>query len=73
MRTLPLLRDEIRVLIAGRRLRAAPRAGTRRARVLARGRELLDLVVAIVASAGRRASDLGRAATCRGGMRPVET
>jgi hypothetical protein len=29
----------------------------------------MDLVVAIVASAGRRASDLGRAATQRGGMR----
>jgi energy-coupling factor transport system ATP-binding protein len=68
VRTLPLLRDEIRVLIAARRLRPQPRAAGRRARITARGREVLDLVVAIVASAGRRASDLGRAATQRGGM-----
>jgi energy-coupling factor transporter ATP-binding protein EcfA2/energy-coupling factor transporter transmembrane protein EcfT len=72
VRTLPLLRDEIRVLIAGRRLRASPRATGRWARIVARCRELIDLVVAIVASAGRRASDLGRAATQRGGMRSVE-
>lgn len=62
VRTLPLLRDEIRVLIAARRLRAQPPAASRRARAIARGREMLDLIVAIVASAGRRASDLGRAA-----------
>jgi energy-coupling factor transporter transmembrane protein EcfT len=73
VRTLPLLRDEFRVLIAGRRLRASPRATGRRARIVARCRELLDLVVAIVASAGRRASDLGRAATQRGGMPPLES
>jgi energy-coupling factor transporter ATP-binding protein EcfA2 len=72
VRTLPLLRDEFRVLIAGRRLRASPRATGRWARIVARCRELIDLVVAIVASAGRRASDLGRAATQRGGMRSVD-
>jgi energy-coupling factor transporter transmembrane protein EcfT len=71
VRTLPLLREEIRVLIAARRLRASPRGATRQARLAARGRELLDLVVAIAASAGRRATDLGRAATSRGGMRPA--
>jgi energy-coupling factor transporter ATP-binding protein EcfA2/energy-coupling factor transporter transmembrane protein EcfT len=69
VRTLPLLRDEFRVLIAARRLRGPARAPTRRARALARGREALDLVIAVVASAGRRASDLGRTATQRGGMR----
>jgi energy-coupling factor transport system permease protein len=69
VRTLPLLRDEFRVLIAARRLRKPSRAASRRARALARRRELLDLVVAVVASAGRRASDLGRTATMRGGMR----
>jgi energy-coupling factor transport system ATP-binding protein len=69
VRTLPLLRDEIRVLIAARRLRARPPAAGQRARIVARAREALDLVVAIVASAGRRASDLGRSATQRGGMR----
>ena len=69
VRTLPLLRDEFRVLIAARRLRAPLRAANRRARALARCRELLDLVVAVVASAGRRASDLGRTATQRGGIR----
>jgi energy-coupling factor transporter ATP-binding protein EcfA2/energy-coupling factor transporter transmembrane protein EcfT len=71
VRTLPLLRDEFRVLIAARRLRGPVRAASRRARALARGRELLDLVIAVVASAGRRASDLGRTATQRGGMRSV--
>jgi hypothetical protein len=30
---------------------------------------VFDLVVAVVASAGRRAADLGRAATQRGGLR----
>jgi hypothetical protein len=30
---------------------------------------MLDLIVAVLASAGRRASDLGRTATQRGGMR----
>ena len=69
VRTLPLLRDEFRVLIAARRLRAPLRAANRRALALARSRELLDLVVAVVASAGRRASDLGRTATQRGGIR----
>jgi energy-coupling factor transport system ATP-binding protein len=69
VRTLPLLRDEFRVLIAARRLRAPLRAASRRARALARGREMLDLIVAVLASAGRRASDLGRTATQRGGMR----
>ncbi len=68
VRTLPLLSDELRVLVAGRRLRGQP-ATRRRARPAARGREALDLVVAVVASAARRASDLGRAATQRGGMR----
>jgi len=69
VRTLPLLRDEFRVLIAARRLRAPLRTASRRAWILARCRELLDLVIAIVASAGRRASDLGRTATQRGGIR----
>jgi energy-coupling factor transport system ATP-binding protein len=68
VRTLPLLRDEFRVLVAGRRLRRPSHAPSRLARVLARCRELLDLLVAVVASAGRRASDLGRTATQRGGM-----
>jgi energy-coupling factor transport system ATP-binding protein len=72
VRTLPLLRDELRVLIAARRLRTPSRATSRRARILARGREPADLVVATVASAARRASDLGRAATQRGGMRPID-
>jgi energy-coupling factor transport system permease protein len=71
VRTLPLLRDEFRVLVAGRRLRRPLRAPSRRAWVIARGREVLDLLVAVVASAGRRASDLGRTATQRGGMQPL--
>jgi energy-coupling factor transport system ATP-binding protein len=56
VRTLPLLRDEIRVLIAARRLRPQPRAASRRARITGRGREVLELVVATVASAGRQPS-----------------
>jgi energy-coupling factor transport system ATP-binding protein len=68
VRTLPLLRDEFRVLIAARRLRSPLRAANRRTRTLARSHELLDLVIAVVASAGRRASDLGRTATMRGGI-----
>jgi energy-coupling factor transporter ATP-binding protein EcfA2 len=68
VRTLPLLREEFRVLVAGRRLRAPLPAG-RRERVIARCRELLDLLVAVVASSGRRAVDLGRTAAQRGGMR----
>ena len=72
VRTLPLLRDEFRVLIAARRLRAPVRAASWQTRTLTRGRELLDLVVAVVASAGRRASDLGRTATQRGGMRSFQ-
>ncbi|HEX6453764.1 MAG TPA: ATP-binding cassette domain-containing protein [Trebonia sp.] len=71
VRTLPLLREESRVLIAGRRLRPRPRTAGRRAQIAERCRELLDLLVAIVASSARRASDLGRAATQRGGMRSV--
>ena len=69
VRTLPLLRDEFRVLIAARRLRSPLCTASRRTRAQARGRELIDLLVAVVASAGRRASDLGRTATQRGGMR----
>ena len=71
VRTLPLLRDEFRVLIAARRLRPPPHAASLPARALARRRELLDLIIAVVASAGRRASDLGRTATQRGGMRSL--
>jgi energy-coupling factor transport system ATP-binding protein len=64
VRMLPLLRDELAVLIAGRRLRAAGR----RLGLAAACREFLDLLIAVVASAGRRAFDLGRAATQRGGL-----
>jgi energy-coupling factor transport system permease protein len=72
VRTLPLLRDEFRVLIAARRLRAPSRAASRRTRTLARSHELLDIVIAVVASAGRRASDLGRTATQRGGLQSFD-
>jgi energy-coupling factor transporter ATP-binding protein EcfA2 len=61
VRTLPLLREEFRVVTAARRLRRPPRPA-------GRGRELFDLVVAVVAAAARRAADLGRAATQRGGL-----
>jgi energy-coupling factor transporter transmembrane protein EcfT len=72
VRTLPLLRDEFRVLIAARRLRTPMRAATRRTRTLASSHELFDIVIAVVASAGRRASDLGRTATMRGGLQSFD-
>ena len=68
VRTLPLLREEFRVLLAGRRLRPTPHAAGRTAQTLKRCREVVDLTVAVVISSGRRASDLGRAATLRGGF-----
>jgi energy-coupling factor transport system permease protein len=71
VRTLPLLRDEFHVLMAARRLRTPARAAGRRTRTLAHDHELLDLVIAVVASAGRRASDLGRTATQRGGIESI--
>jgi energy-coupling factor transporter ATP-binding protein EcfA2 len=71
VRTLPLLREEARVLLAGHRLRAQPHCGGQLARLRGQVRTVLDLTVALVASAARRSSDLGRASTLRGGMRPV--
>ncbi|MCU1586013.1 MAG: cobalt transporter [Microbacteriaceae bacterium] len=68
VRTLPVLQDEIRVLLAARRLRHPSPSGTRRALLASRARELTDLLVAIVASAGRRATDLAHAMTIRGGL-----
>lgn len=72
VRTLPLLREEFRVLLAARRLRPSPSATGRVAQVRGHCLEVIDLTVAVIASAGRRASDLGRAATLRGGMRKIE-
>jgi energy-coupling factor transport system ATP-binding protein len=68
VRTLPVLQDEIRVLLAARRLRRPSPSETRRARLASWARELADLLVAIVASAGRRATDLAHAMTIRGGL-----
>ena len=72
VRTLPLLREEFRVLLAARRLRPSPPATGRVAQLRDHCREVLDLTVAVIASAGRRASDLGRAATLRGGMHTID-
>jgi energy-coupling factor transporter transmembrane protein EcfT len=72
VRTLPLLREEFRVLLAARRLRPSPPATGRVAQMRDHCREVLDLTVAVIASAGRRASDLGRAATLRGGMHTID-
>lgn len=68
VRTLPLLREEFRVLLAARRLRPSTHAAGRTAQMVKRCREVVDLTVAVVISSGRRASDLGRAATLRGGF-----
>jgi len=64
LRSLPMLTEECRILFAARRLRPAPR--TRRPSVLVG--ELVDLCTALLAVAGRRATEVGQAVTARGGL-----
>lgn len=68
VRSLPLMREETRTLLAARRLRRHVRPHGVGARLRAIVGETLDLVIAVLASAGRRSVDLGRAMTRRGGM-----
>jgi energy-coupling factor transport system permease protein len=66
VRSLPLLVDEMRTLVAARRLRPAPpRPG--RTTVGRWLEELVDLLVAALAVAMRRAGELAEAITARGG------
>jgi energy-coupling factor transport system permease protein len=65
VRSLPLLVDEMRVMMAARRLRLP--AGPRRVRELPGA--LVDLSTAAMAVTIRRATDMGEAITARGGGR----
>ncbi len=67
VRSLPLLVDELRTLVAARRLRPAPprRPGTRDLQHWLD--ELVDLLVAALAVSMRRAGELAEAITARGG------
>ncbi len=67
LRAFPMLIDEFRVLFAARRLRPKQRARTRRARLRQRAAEVIDLIVAVVTVALRRADEMGDAITARGG------
>lgn len=67
LRAFPMLIDEFRVMYQARRLRPRPEATTRRERrrrVLA---EIVDLTVATITVALRRADEMGDAITARGG------
>jgi len=70
VRTLPLMIDELRTLVAARRIRPRPRiegpgSGSRLVD------ELIDFVTAGLAVAMRRAGELGEAMTARGGVTTV--
>jgi energy-coupling factor transport system permease protein len=64
VRSLPLLFDELRILLAARRLRARP---TQRRSVDDWLEELIDVMTASLAASIRRAGELGEAITARGG------
>jgi energy-coupling factor transport system permease protein len=64
VRTIPILFDEVRVLIAARRLRGgSPVSGARAA-----WGTLADILTSVLATAQRRANDFGRSMTLRGGV-----
>jgi energy-coupling factor transporter transmembrane protein EcfT len=67
LRAFPMLIEEFRVLFAARRLRPKQRPRTRRARLRRRAGEVIDLIVAIITVALRRADEMGDAITARGG------
>jgi energy-coupling factor transport system permease protein len=68
LRAFPMLIDEFRVLYAARRLRPKRKPHKRRARYRRRAREVIDLVVAAIIVALRRADEMGDAITARGGI-----
>jgi len=63
LRALPMLLDDVQVLVAARRLR--PRKGTRNGK--AQDTFLIDIMAAIVSVAIRRSADMGEAIAVRGG------
>jgi energy-coupling factor transport system permease protein len=67
LRAFPMLIDEFQVLFAARRLRPKQTPRTRRARLRRWAAELIDLVVAVITVALRRADEMGDAITARGG------
>jgi energy-coupling factor transport system permease protein len=67
VRSLPLLVGEMRVLIAARRLRPAPKTRPGRSQLERWMEELIDLLVAALAVSVRRAGELAEAITARGG------
>lgn len=70
IRTIPLFFDEVRVLLAARRLRAAEIARGRGPLAWARTAwaALIDILTAVLAAAQRRANEFGRSMTLRGGV-----
>ena len=67
VRSLPLLVDELRTLVAARRLRPAPPRRPERGTIQHWLDELVDLLVAALAASMRRAGELAEAITARGG------
>lgn len=68
LRSFPMLVEEFRVLHAARRLRPRPPLRTRRARWRHLAFEMVDLLVAAITAALRRADEMGDAITARGGV-----
>lgn len=67
VRAVPLFFDELRVLVAARRLRSAGRIRG----VSAAWGALVDVLTAVLAATQRRATEFGRAMTLRGGVPQV--
>ncbi len=67
LRAFPMLIEEFRVLYAARQLRPKELNVTRRARRRRWASELIDLLVAAITAALRRADEMGDAITARGG------
>ncbi len=68
LRAFPMLIDEFRVLYAALRLRPKRRGPTRRQRFRRWTLEVIDLIVAAIIVALRRADEMGDAITARGGV-----
>lgn len=69
VRSLPMLTEELRVVVAARRMRSMPgRTGLRRAAA-----EGVGLIAAVMVACIRRASDMGQAIQARGGTGQPDT
>ncbi len=71
VRSLPLLGEEVRTLVAARRLRPRPGGRAGKSRWAALADEPVDLLTAALAAALRRAGEMGQAMDARGGARMV--